>query len=93
MRIALSFIVLLSVSALAQTPATRDADPLFDAAREGDRSRVVALLEAGTDVNAQTPYGVTALGFGFPAGHTYPIARTTDDPSRTAGHRDRPWRR
>ena len=48
-------------------PANGDA--LLDAARTGDRARVVALLDSGVDVNAVTRYGVSALGFAAERGH------------------------
>src|SRR5688500_1737543 len=69
MRISATLIVLLSASALAQTPAPRDAEALFEAARSGSRADVVALLESGVDANAQSRYGVSALGFAAGQGH------------------------
>ena len=52
---------------LAQRPASADA--LLEAARTGDRARVVALLDGGVDVNATSRYGVSALGFAAERGH------------------------
>jgi outer membrane protein assembly factor BamB len=63
-----TILIALVVSAATQ-PAGPGADALFEAARSGDRGRVVALLDRGLDVNAATRYGVTALGFAADKGH------------------------
>ena len=47
--------------ALAQAAAPPDA--LFDAARAGDRSRVVQILDGGVNVNSKARYDATALMF------------------------------
>ena len=65
----LALVPLLVVSAPAQTPSGADSEALFEAARTGDRSRVVALLDRGADVNARSRYGVTAAGFAADKGH------------------------
>ena len=62
MRYVLPSVLLLSAVLLAQSPAT-GPEALLDAARAGDRARVVTLLDGGVDVNAATRYGVSALGF------------------------------
>ena len=69
MRMSITLTVLLSASVLAQTPAPRDADGLFEAARSGNAARVIALLDSGVDVNAQSRYGVSAVGFAAGKGH------------------------
>ena len=66
MRFALPCAVLLSVTLLGQPSP---ADALLDAARIGDRAKVVALLTDGVSVNAANKYGVTALGFAAEHGH------------------------
>ena len=60
--------VLVFVAATQPSPP-RDTDALLEAARSGDRARVVELLDRGVDVNAATRYGVTALGFAAGTGH------------------------
>ena len=60
---------LLMVGTLAQSPAGGDAEMLFEAARTGDRARVVSLLNGGVDVNTKSRYGVTAAGFAADKGH------------------------
>ena len=47
-------------------PQTED---LWVASRRGDLHQVKRLLKAGVDVNANTRYGVTALGFAADGGH------------------------
>ena len=64
----LALVPLLMVGTLAQTPAG-DAETLFEAARTGDRARVVSLLNSGVDVNTRSRYGVTAAGFAADKGH------------------------
>jgi outer membrane protein assembly factor BamB len=49
--------------------APRSPDELWEAARKGDAKAVDALLAKGVDVNAKTPYGVTALYFAASQGH------------------------
>lgn len=43
------------------TAANDDMDQLLVAAKKGDVKEVTSLLDKGVDVNAKTPYGVTAL--------------------------------
>jgi len=66
MRFALPFTLLLAASLQAQPSP---ADALLDAARAGDRSQVVALLDSGVSVNTANKYGVSALGFAAERGH------------------------
>ena len=66
MRFALSFILLLAATLQAQPLA---ADALLDAARTGDRAKVVALLDSGVSANTTNKYGVSALGFAAERGH------------------------
>ncbi len=60
----------------AQAPPPTTAQPpspvveeLWAAARAGDVGRVTAALDKGTDVNAKTRYGATALTFAADKGH------------------------
>jgi outer membrane protein assembly factor BamB len=62
-------LVCFSLTALAQAVPTSDTDALLDAARTGNRARVVELLDRGVSVNAQSRYGVSALGFAADRGH------------------------
>ena len=71
MRLALSCILLLAATLQAQP---LPADALLDAARTGDRAKVVALLDSGVSVNTTNKYGVSALGFAAERGH-FDIAR------------------
>ena len=66
MRLALSFILLFAGTLQAQ-PLPGDA--LLDAARTGDRAKVVTLLDSGVSVNTSNKYGVSALGFAAERGH------------------------
>jgi len=54
---------------MAQQAPTDNAVALIDAARSGDRARVMSLLSSGASVNAATKYGVSALGFAAEGGH------------------------
>jgi outer membrane protein assembly factor BamB len=65
MRFALSFVLLAATLQAQPLPA----DALLDAARTGDRVRVVALLDSGASVNTANKYGVSALGFAAERGH------------------------
>src|ERR671916_732925 len=69
MRAVISFIALISSVAVAQQPLPGGPDALLEAARTGDRARVVALLDNGVDVNTQSRYHVSALGFAAERGH------------------------
>lgn len=54
----------LLIAVLLQQPAPApNVEAFFEAARNGDRARVVQLLEAGVDVNARARYDVTAVTF------------------------------
>lgn len=59
------FIVILVVTTVAQT----QNDEFFAAARKGDAAAVKAFLDKGTDVNAKTQYGATALAYACDKGH------------------------
>ncbi len=48
--------------------ATHSAD-FLEAARKGDAAKVTALLARGSNVNARSAYGATALSFGAEKGH------------------------
>ena len=61
-------ILLTLTAALAQSPP-QPSDALLEAARTGDRGRVVALIDGGADVNAVSRYNVSALGFAAERGH------------------------
>lgn len=56
------------ITLLAQPPSS-SPDALLEAARTGDRDRVVALLDGGVSVNAVSRYNVSALGFAAERGH------------------------
>ena len=62
--------VLIVVAALGFLQATPpSAEELLEAARSGNRERVLALLDSGANVNAASKYGVTALGLAAERGH------------------------
>ena len=61
--------MLLLVSLLLVQAAPPPAEELFDAARRGDRARIVQLLDAGVDVNSKARYDATALMFAADRGH------------------------
>jgi outer membrane protein assembly factor BamB len=61
--------VILTAALMQQPAPAASAEALFDAARRGDRTRVVQLLDAGVDVNARARYDATALGFAADKGH------------------------
>src|ERR1700754_25857 len=58
--------LLLPVAARAQN----SNEEFFAAARKGDAAAVKAFLDKGTDVNAKTNYGATALSYACDKGHT-----------------------
>src|SRR5215216_5570810 len=65
-RIALPVLaLLLGVAAIAQNTN----EEFFAAARRGDIAAVKAFLDKGTDVNAKTQYGATALSYACDKGH------------------------
>jgi outer membrane protein assembly factor BamB len=62
--------LLLSTALIAQQPSpVGNGDALLEAARTGDRARVVALLDSGVSVNTLSRYHVSALGFAAERGH------------------------
>ena len=63
MPLAILLCALLTAAAIPAQEPSAQAEALWDAARNGDRAKVAALLEAGVDVNVRTRYGVTALIF------------------------------
>ena len=69
MRYSLSLVLLLSAALLAQQSPAIGADALLEAARTGDRARVVTLLDSGVNVNSLSRYGISALGFAAERGH------------------------
>jgi outer membrane protein assembly factor BamB len=70
MRYSALLVLLVSTALAAQQPASAgNGDALLDAARMGDRARVVALLDKGVDVNTLSRYNVSALGFAAERGH------------------------
>lgn len=70
-RVMIVLLVLsLPFAALAQDKTAADQnEQFFAAARKGDVEAVKALLAKGTDVNAKTRYGVTALYYAADRGH------------------------
>src|SRR5688572_1391149 len=60
-----AFMVILFITTLAQN----QNDEFFAAARKGDAAAVKAFLDKGTDVNAKTQYGATALAYACDKGH------------------------
>jgi ankyrin repeat protein len=56
-------------SLLLAASAADPGEELRSAASRGDLARVSALLEAGTDVNAKSEYGATALSYAADKGH------------------------
>jgi outer membrane protein assembly factor BamB len=70
MRYSVALVLLISTALVAQQPSSAgNGDALLDAARTGDRARVVALLDSGVDVNTLSRYSVSALGFAAERGH------------------------
>jgi outer membrane protein assembly factor BamB len=70
MTYSLPVALLVSTALFAQQQSsTANGDALLDAARSGDRARVVALLDGGVDVNTLSRYNVSALGFAAERGH------------------------
>jgi outer membrane protein assembly factor BamB len=67
-------LALLALFIFAPPAAADDKDALWEAARNGDSRTVDALLAKGVDVNAKTPYGVTALYFAASRGHADVVA-------------------
>jgi len=61
----LIFALLLPVAAIAQA----NNEEFFKAVRRGDVAAVKAFLDKGTDVNAKTQYGATALSYAADKGH------------------------
>jgi hypothetical protein len=61
----LAFALLLPAAAVAQAAN----EEFFAAARKGDVAAVKAFLDKGTDVNAKTQYGATALAYAAEKGH------------------------
>jgi ankyrin repeat protein len=61
----LIFALLLPVAAIAQNTN----EEFFAAARRGDTAAVKAFLDKGTDVNAKTQYGATALSYAGDKGY------------------------
>jgi hypothetical protein len=57
--------LLVPLAAIAQNTN----DEFFAAARKGDVAAVKAFLDKGTDVNAKTQYGATALAYACDKGH------------------------
>src|SRR5688572_1557721 len=67
--LALILVLSLCPAVRAQSPSTGAPDALLEAARTGNRARVVALLDSGVDVNTLSRYRVSALGFAAERGH------------------------
>ncbi|MEM6469283.1 MAG: PQQ-binding-like beta-propeller repeat protein [Planctomycetota bacterium] len=59
--LALLLVSIACVPPCLAAPTTLDSDDLWRAAAEGDAEQVKDCLEAGVDVDAKNPYGVTAL--------------------------------
>ena len=55
--------LLLTTVAAVLLVGTAFADPIHDAAEDGDLAGVQAELDKGVDVNAKTDYGMTPLHF------------------------------
>lgn len=71
-------ILRLLLLALAPLGAFDVSEDLLAAARKGDAAQVKALLDAGADVNAKSPYGSTALFFACDRGHVEVIKLLID---------------
>jgi outer membrane protein assembly factor BamB/antitoxin (DNA-binding transcriptional repressor) of toxin-antitoxin stability system len=85
--LSLLIFTLLTQAGQPQAPVAPQAqananEELWDAARAGDVARVTRALDRGTDVNAKSRYGATALTFAADKGHlavvTLLIARGAD---------------
>jgi len=61
--------LLLTTIAAVLLVGTAFADPIHDAAEDGDLAGVQAELDKGVDVNAKTDYGMTPLHFAAYSGH------------------------
>ena len=61
--------LLITIIAAVVLVGTAFADPIYDAARNGDLAGVQAELDKGMDVNAKTDYGMTPLHFAAYSGH------------------------
>jgi len=61
--------LLLTTVAAVLLVGTAFADPIHDAAEDGDLAGVQAELDKGVDVNAKTDYGMTPLHFAAYSGH------------------------
>jgi ankyrin repeat protein len=65
-----TILLLACVLALALAATAQEAnEEFFAAARKGDAQAVKAFLDKGTDVNAKTRYGATALSYASDKGH------------------------
>jgi outer membrane protein assembly factor BamB len=62
-------LTLLAAISTASVYAGNEQEDLWAAARKGDAAAVKALLAKGTDPNAKTAYGATALHFAADKGH------------------------
>ncbi|HUE89697.1 MAG TPA: PQQ-binding-like beta-propeller repeat protein [Vicinamibacterales bacterium] len=70
MKYSLPLALLIATALVAQQPSSTDnGEALLDAARTGNRDRVVALLDSGVNVNTLSRYNVSALGFAAERGH------------------------
>jgi outer membrane protein assembly factor BamB len=69
MRRPLVAATLLLALMASRVQAQDPKEDLWSGARKGDPKAVAALLAKGVDVNAQTPYGATALHFAADKGH------------------------
>lgn len=68
-RFLLTAVFCLAFAATSPAQTNDSGAQLREAATRGDLAQVKALLDAGTDVNAATEYGATALSYAADKGH------------------------
>lgn len=86
--LALAFVLVLSLPALARIPASDEGEGLRDAAMAGDLARVTALLQKGVPIDAGARHGQTALYFAASKGR-FDVVRLLVERGAQVDRRDR----